>query len=66
MKIKKSVLEIELARQCLSFYDLRKHIASATLTKVINSPGYDFTPKIVGKIARALNVDVEAIIDREA
>ncbi|WP_306568884.1 helix-turn-helix transcriptional regulator [Faecalispora jeddahensis] len=66
MRINKEALEMELARACISFADLREYASSATLTKIKNQPNYNATPKLVGKLARALNVPVEAIVEREA
>lgn len=62
MKISKTKFDIALARACMSARDLRqKGLSPTTISNVIR--GNDLTPKMVGKIARALGVDVTDLLD---
>ena len=65
MKINARKFDLALARQCKSASDLRGFLSPTTLTKIRNNPDYVLTTRTVGKIAKALNVDVEDIIEKE-
>lgn len=62
MKLQKNKLEIAMARACMSARDLRrKGLSPATISRAVN--GEELTVKTVGKIARALGVDVTEILE---
>lgn len=66
MNINLSKIKIAQARACLSLNDLVKKtgLGRTTLSKTINgkiSP----TPKTIGLLAKALNVDVEEILEND-
>lgn len=61
LKISKSRLEVALARQCKSLYDLRGDLSPNTLVKV--NRGEDVQTKTVGRLARALSVDPAELIE---
>lgn len=63
MKISKGKLELVLARGCKSITDLRLGTSPQTLTKA--SKGGNLRPSTVGRIAKALGVDVAEIIEQE-
>ena len=60
MKIDTMKLDMELAKQCMSMSDLKPAVSPQTLKRVRR--GEDLLPKTVGKIARAVNVDVHDIV----
>ena len=64
MKINVHALNIALARKCMSFRQLRADISPQTLTKM--KKGEVIKPATVGKLAKALGVDVLDIIESEA
>lgn len=62
MKISKTKFDIALARACMSARDLRqKGLSPATISNATR--GNDLTPKMAGKIARALGVDVTDLLE---
>lgn len=62
MRLQKIKLEIALARACMSTRDLRKKgLSPATLSRAVR--GEDLNVKTVGKIARALGVDVTELME---
>lgn len=62
MKLSKQKYELARARTCMSFSDVIKAgISKGTLCRVIN--GEDVRPETIGKIAKALGVDVSEIIE---
>lgn len=63
MRISSEKLNIILAKQCRPITALRKHVSPLSLTKARN--GSDLQPQTVGKIAKALGVDVEAILEEK-
>ena len=64
MKLNSKVINIELARRCVSASFFMKYgIAQQTITRAMN--GADITPRTVGKFAKALDVDVTEIIAEE-
>ena len=63
MRIDKARLEVILARRCTSYRALRSAVSPQTIAKVRS--GEDVTPRAVGRIAQALEVDVEEIIAKE-
>ena len=67
MKIDKRRFFIALAKKSMTVYDLRKfNISSKTLAKVNRKDGnYELNPKTFGKIAKALDVDVEYLLAEE-
>ena len=67
MKIAKSNFELAMANACITAEELSKitGISSITITRIKNGI-QDARPATVGKIARALNVDVGELIDTEA
>lgn len=64
MKIDIKALNVLLARRCMSLSDLRSGVSPQTLTRIRR--GEDITPKTLGRIAKAFNVDVSAIMKEEA
>lgn len=65
MKISKSKLTLALARKCWNQRDLRDNAVVSAQTAVSINKGKDVMPATVGKIARALGVDVTDIIEQE-
>ncbi|MFV8832365.1 helix-turn-helix domain-containing protein [Faecalibacterium prausnitzii] len=65
MKISKSKLTLALARKCWNQRDLRDNAVVSAQTTVSINKGKDVMPATVGKIARALGVDVTDIIEQE-
>lgn len=63
MKISNAKLNLLLAQKCMQKKDLKEAVSKTTLSKI--AKGEKISPFIVGKIARALNVDVEEIIEQE-
>lgn len=63
MVLNKKKLEMAMATACMNPYDLCKasEIRYQTYQRIIS--GKDAKPATVGKIARALNSPVEALID---
>lgn len=63
MKISRDKLELAMAHACMNTADLQKaaDMPRPTLNNAICGRG--ITPKTAGKIARALNVDVEEIVE---
>lgn len=64
MRIDKKKLELAMARACMGLPDLMAAAAvpRATLNEAINT-GRETRPATVGKIAKALNVDVTEILE---
>lgn len=61
MKLNRNKYELARAKACMSFNDLIKSgISKGTLCRVIR--GADARPETIGKIAKALNVEPEEII----
>lgn len=60
MKIDAMKLDMALAKQCMSMSDLKPAVSPQTLKRVRR--GEDLLPKTVGKIARAVDVDVHDIV----
>ena len=63
MKIDKAKLEVILARRCTSYRALRSAVSPQTVTKM--RKGEDIMPRSAGKLAMALDVDVEDLIVKE-
>lgn len=63
MRVNKEKLEVILARRCTSYRALRSAVSPQTIAKIRS--GEDVTTRAVGKIAQALEVDVEEIIAKE-
>lgn len=63
LKININRYKILLASKCMTQRDLKSVVSESTLVKICK--GGEVSPKVVGKIARALNVDVEKIIEQE-
>lgn len=64
MKVNRSKLDMALARKCWVISSLRgEGLSPQTLFRIRN--GEDVKPVTVGKIAKALGVDPEAIIEKE-
>lgn len=54
-------VELVLAQQCMNLRDLRSAVSPQTLTRI--AKGNKVKPATVGRIAKALGVPVEQIID---
>ncbi len=65
MKINRQKLDIALAKQCMVMNDLKDEFSPVTLNRLRNDRNYSPTTKTVGRLARALNVPVESIIENE-
>lgn len=64
MKVDREKIDIARARACIKHKDLIKNgIPKSTLSRALN--GYDLRPETVGKIAKALGVDVTEILLEE-
>lgn len=63
MKISNSKFDLLLAKKGITRKSLNNVVSETTLSKI--KKGSSILPKTVGKIARALNVDVEEIIEKE-
>lgn len=64
MKISKTKLDIALARACMNASDLsRKGIGRSAIERAVASSGRGITPKMAGKIARVLGVDVTDLLE---
>lgn len=62
MKIQKEKLELAMARACMNARDLQKEgLSSVTVCRAFR--GESVTTKTVGKIARALGVDVTELLE---
>lgn len=62
MKLDRKKYEIARARACMSFNDLvDAGIPKGSLCRIIG--GGDARPETIGKIAKALNVDVTEILE---
>lgn len=62
MKINRKKYELARARKCISSKDIvDSGIPSGTLCAILN--GRNAKPETIGKIARAIGVDVTEIID---
>lgn len=66
MKINNSKLQIALATACMNPYDLCKEIGIQYQTYRRISTGNNCKPATIGKIAKALNVPVENLINMES
>lgn len=65
MKIDKVQYDLFLARKCLSELDVMRlgKVSKTSLTKIHSRK--EVRPKVVGRIAKALDTDVENIIEKE-
>ena len=63
MKIRKSKLEIALAKKCWNQRRLREAGAASSQTLSNINAGKNVLPRTAGKIARALGVDVSEILE---
>lgn len=66
MKINKAKLDLILAKKCMGVLELAEisNVAKAILYK-IGKPDANLRPISVGKIAKALEVDVTELIEQE-
>lgn len=65
MKVNKKKMQIALARKCMSLSEAAK-VADMPYQSVLNAQkGRGISPVTLGKIARALGVDPEEIVDNE-
>lgn len=64
MKISKQKLEIAKARNCISTEELsKKSKVSIPVLQRIGKENNDFRPRTVGKLAKALGVDVTELLE---
>lgn len=61
MKIDLNRLDLILARECKTMSDLKDGVSPQTLTRIRR--GEEVKPRTLGKIARALGVDVTEIME---
>lgn len=66
MKINKQKLQLAMANECINPYDLCEKISIQYQTYRRISAGHNCKPATAGKIAKALNVPVEQLIDLES
>ena len=64
MKIDRSIFMTELARNCMTLKDLsvKSGVNTVTLARIKNG-SQEPQPATIGKIAKALNITVEALIE---
>jgi len=62
MYIDSGKLSLAMARACVNITDLRDVVSSATLARIQRDPNRRVSPKVVGKIASRLKVDVTEIV----
>jgi len=67
MRINPKRFCITMAKQCLTTRDLQMigGVSRSTIAKIKNDPEYEPTPKIIGKLAKALDVSVEYLTGTE-
>lgn len=64
VKVDRKKIDIARARACIKYKDLIKNgIPKGTLSRALN--GYDLRPETIGRIAKALGVDVTEILLEE-
>lgn len=65
MKIDKSKIRLEMARKCVSIAELKEAagMPRPTICKALS--GASVRPETIGKIAKALGVDVTEILETE-
>lgn len=63
MKVNKKKLELAMATACVNPYDLCKMASIQYQTYKRISAGREAKPATVGKVAKALNVPVEQILE---
>lgn len=63
MKIDNKKLDLLLAQRCMNLRDLRQGTSPQTLTRIRR--GESVLPATVGRIAKALGVDVTEILEEE-
>lgn len=61
MKVNRRAFDIALAEKCCAATDLRNVVSSTSLLKI--KKGEDVSTVVVGKIAKALGVRVQDIIE---
>ena len=67
MRINPKRFCITMAKQCLTTRDLQMigGVSRSTIAKIKNDPEYEPNPKIIGKLAKALDVSVEYLTGTE-
>lgn len=67
MLVDVSKFKLELARSCLSIKDLseKANVSRFTITKINSDKKLPVAPSTIGKIAKALEVEVEDLILKE-
>ena len=67
MKINPQRFSIKMAEHCLTTRDLQRlgSLSRSTISKIKYDPDYIPNPKTIGKIAKALGVTVEYLIEKE-
>ena len=65
MRINRQKMELAMARACVGFTDLRDTLSSATIAKIRNRPDQEVNIKTIGRLAKALGVDVTEITEQE-
>ncbi len=65
MRIDKQKLQLAMARECLTTKELQEKSDVPKATLINATAGKNCKPATVGKIAKALNVPVENLIDME-
>lgn len=63
MKLNKHKYELAMARACMSAADIEKYVPKGTVCRLLG--GAEARPNTLGKLAKALGVDVTEIIETE-
>lgn len=63
MKLDKKKFELAKARACMSSADIEEHVPKGTICRLLG--GQNGRPHTLGKLAKALGVDVTEIIETE-
>lgn len=61
MRLDPKKIDLLLAQSCMSLSDLRGTVSPHTIQRIRG--GKDITPKTAGKIAKALQCDVEKVVE---
>lgn len=62
MKVSKLKLQLAMAKACMTVRDISKKCGVSSRV-IANWGKYEVTPKIIGKVAKALDIPVEDLLD---
>lgn len=63
MKVRKDRLDLALATNCKTASDLRDEFSSSTIARIRGHAECNLNPKTVGRLAKALGVPVEYLVE---